>query len=126
MVIGAQVDVFVGMFAEGLVDIHWFHTGGQMADDIVDGGALRTGAVLHLFRTIELDSRRNHHAIDIHRGEAVFVDVGSLRVACTAIGRSAVGHQRTHLVARADDDDTGIGDLCVLVGGHMVLVAIRV
>ena len=86
MVIGAQVDVFVGMFAEGLVDIHWFHTGGQMADDIVDGGALRTGAVLHLFRTIELDSRRNHHAIDIHRGEAVFIQIGCPRIARTPFG----------------------------------------
>ena len=124
MVVGAQEDILLGMFAQRGVDIHRLHVGREMTDHVVDGRALRIGALAHLLRTVVLHGGRDDHAIHIHLGEGLLILVGGLGIACAALAGAAVGHQRTHMVARAHDDDACIGDLRILIGGYVVLVVV--
>ena len=126
VVVGAQINVFVGMLAQCRIDIHGFHPGVEMCHHIADGGQLSVGALLGFIRTIELYGCGNHHAIDIHlRAEHLFIFISSLSVAHASLRTAAVCHQGTHFVALAHDDDTRIGYLRILVGIDMILIIIN-
>ena len=126
VVVGAQVDVFCGMFAEGGVDVDGFHAGIEKGVGGANVGVLRARNAARFVRAIVFDGGGNEHAIDVHAGESGVVEVGGAGVADAALATAAEGHKGTDIFPTAGDDDAGVGDLGVVVGREVVVIGLDV
>ena len=88
-----------------------------MREDAVEHGPLPFREFGSLLRAIKLRGGRDGHTPHVHGGtEGLAVLVDSFRILDAALLRAEESHQRTDVLAAADQDDAGIGHFRHLLG----------
>ena len=124
--VSTQVDILVGMLTQGRVHINGFHPWIKVCHYITDGRQLGISAALRLVGTIELDSGGDNHTIDIHLiTKHLFIFISCLCIAYTPLRTTTIRHQGTYLVTLADDNNTFVGYLRILISIDMILILVN-
>lgn len=104
--------MLVGVLAYVCVCIHYINRVRKVSVNVVDDRMLLLGPCAGHCRTVELDSSRDDHAIDIYIRHCPFVDVCDFCICNTAGCAAVIWHKRTGLSPFLNDDDACGGLVC--------------